>query len=40
MNRCFYLVLAVSFVALVGCEACSAQDSQSKEKLLEQARQD
>jgi Flp pilus assembly protein TadD len=36
MNRCSHLVLAVSFVALFG----SAQNSQSKEKLLEQARQE
>jgi predicted Zn-dependent protease len=40
MNRCLHLVGAVSFVALFACELCSAQGSQSKEKLLEQARQE
>jgi tetratricopeptide (TPR) repeat protein len=39
MNYCLRLVLAVSFVALFTGELCFAQSSQSKEKLLEQARQ-
>jgi len=40
MNYCMRLVLAVSFVALFATDGCFAQGSQSKEKLLEQARQE
>src|ERR1700733_12196409 len=40
MNYCMRLVLAVSFVALFAGDWCFAQGSQSKEKLLEQARQE
>src|SRR5271170_83916 len=40
MNYCLRLVLVVSFVALFAADLCFAQGSQSKEKLLEQARQE
>ena len=40
MNYCMRLVWAVSFVALFAGDSCFAQGSQSKEKLLEQARQE
>jgi predicted Zn-dependent protease len=40
MKYCVRMVLAVSFVALFAGALCFAQDSQSKEKLLEQARQE
>jgi hypothetical protein len=40
MNHCLRLMLAVSLVALFGSDLCFAQGSQSKEKLLERARQE
>lgn len=40
MSYCLRLGLAVSFVALFAGDLCFAQGSQSKEKLLEQARQE
>src|SRR5579862_9685843 len=40
MKYCLRMVLAVSFVALFAGDLCFAQGSQSKEKLLEQARQE
>ena len=40
MNYCLRLVSTVSLVALFGGDLCFAQGSQSKEKLMEQARQE
>ncbi len=40
MNHYLRFVLAVSFVGLFAAELCAAQGPQSKEKLMEQARQE